>query len=365
MKYCPKCQRVFEDEVLYCLEDGSLLHPKPDLTEKPSPGEKKKLDLRAMELFSMNLCPKCNASDNWQTLGDEHTCLSCGEKFILHDGDLRSIPGKLPYEKERILYESSPLFSMVGKIFGRSFKNPEESNGWKDRSKFGKLLLLGSYLLFAYTVEMNVGLSGTILAGILAFYFLLSPKNTETPRVWIGAVIAFFLFAYAGPQVFNVSKLKERLNSVRGHTESNAFEEVSDGSARDLTGVTEMWLLTFPFDSLGKISPEIQNSGLTEPMMNAAIETVLDEVGITIVPTAQTDMIVHLWVSSEPDTLGRFGYALNLELTVPPHVNEQFILWRKEFQGTVRKENLQERTIKELHLILDQFIDDYSRANPR
>ncbi len=135
LKECPGCNKEFNQDVVYCPNDGSQLQYKPlkkvcflcakqygeEYKFCPIHGEELLIDIelldeKSTESFRKYTCPKCGAWKNWEVDENKYTCKSCNETFYLWDDKVFSKPGKSEYEEKKEFEETLPYYPLLSSI---------------------------------------------------------------------------------------------------------------------------------------------------------------------------------------------------------------------------------------------------------
>jgi len=71
---------------------------------------------KSLDLLNRSICPKCDAYNNWEVLGDIYTCLSCNGKYTYADGKSFILNGDIINNEAKEYNESQPYYKILTEI---------------------------------------------------------------------------------------------------------------------------------------------------------------------------------------------------------------------------------------------------------
>jgi len=143
-----------------------------------------------------------------------------------------------------------------------------------------------------------------------------------------------------------------------------AFAEDKEITLLTLRGIKEVYVV------IESIEPEIENLGLTQAQVRADVEAKLREANIAVAPDFQHGRpAVYLYVQvMRPEKINRLFYSISLSLLQnvilerDPNVKTNTDTWLVRMLGM---SSGTEAIRSDIRSLLDQFIEDYRKANQK
>jgi hypothetical protein len=145
---------------------------------------------------------------------------------------------------------------------------------------------------------------------------------------------------------------------------SFAFAEDKEVTRLTLRGIKGVYVV------IESIEPEIENLGLTQAQIRADVEAKLREANITVEPDFQRGLAaVYLYVQVlRPEKINRLFYSISLSLLQnvilerDPNAKTNTDTWLVRVLGM---SSGTEAIRSDIRSLLDQFIEDYRKANQK